>query len=125
MTCLYTNLRGALGWAAFTLIILSGLTTGRAEPVNDCLIVAAKAQSELRANTWNRLLVVHYEKRGLQHVYLVYAEPSGIVSFDSIHGTQHFHVEEREASVLARTVDPFAAWGWYVEENVHNRIVQH
>jgi hypothetical protein len=102
------------------------ITTQPAMPgsmaVNDCLIVAAKAQYELSAAIWSRLLVVRYDASRLQHVYLVYATATDeIASFDSVHGTRRFHTEARSASELARIIDPHAIWGWYVEENANNR----
>ncbi len=90
--------------------------------VNDCLIIAAKAQYELSPAIWSRLLVVRYDARSLQHVYLVYALGTDeLLSFDSIYGTRKFHTAARSASELARIVDPRASWGWYVEENTNNR----
>jgi hypothetical protein len=90
--------------------------------VNDCLIVAAKAQYELSPAIWSRLLVVRYDAHSLQHVYLVYALGNDeLLSFDSIYGTRRFHTVSRSASELARVVDPRASWGWYVEENTNNR----
>jgi hypothetical protein len=65
--------------------------------VNDCLIVAAKAQYELSPAIWSRLLVVRYDAHRLQHVYLVYAIGTDeIFSFDSVHGTQRFHTGTRQ-----------------------------
>jgi hypothetical protein len=90
--------------------------------INDCLIVAAKAQSELDTAIWSRLLVVRYGPHQLQHVYLVYAGGADeILCFDSIHGTQLFHTGARTASTLAQLIDPRATYGWYVEENTKNR----
>jgi hypothetical protein len=89
--------------------------------VNDCLIVAAKAQYELSPTVWSRLLVVRYDAFQLQHVYLVYASGDEIFSYDSIHGTRRFHTNVRGASALAQIIDPRASWGWYVEENSTNR----
>jgi hypothetical protein len=113
VTALSLSLAGALA----TQSASAGSTA-----INDCLIVAAKAQYQLSPTMWSRLLVVRYDAYRLQHVYLVYAVgPGEILSFDSVHGTQRHHTDVRTASALARIVDPRAAWGWYVEENANNR----
>jgi hypothetical protein len=92
------------------------------EPINDCLIAAARAQFELSPRTWNRLLIVRYANRQLQHAYLVYTDQAGeLVAYDNIHGTRRFQTSERSATPLSRLIDPWAKWGWYVEDNAHNR----
>jgi hypothetical protein len=99
-------------------------TSAAPAPINDCLIVAAKAQYGLNPLIWSRLLVVRYDSYRLQHVYLVYAVGTDeISSFDSIHGTRHFHTGARGASELARFIDPRATSGWFVEENTSNRTL--
>jgi len=104
------------------LFFAAQVANAHSAAVNDCLIVAAKAQYGLNPLIWNRLLVVRYDSRRLQHVYLVYAGGADqIFSFDSIHGTQRFHTRSRDASELARVIDPRATWGWFVEENTGNR----
>ena len=103
------------------LLVITPTAVAGSSAVNDCLIVAAKAQYELSPTTWSRLLVVRYDAYRLQHVYLVYATGDGILSYDSIHGTRRFHTNVRDASALAQIVDPRASSGWYVEENSTNR----
>jgi hypothetical protein len=114
-------------WPFLSLFLLLSGLTGCAdrfgsEPENDCLIVAAKAQVALPPHIWNRLLVVRYDDASLQHVYLVYeTSPVSIVVFDNSHGTRHLNTSVRDSSALARLIDPFAKWGWYIEDNAHRR----
>jgi hypothetical protein len=107
--------------AAFLLLLLApGM--GRAAAVNDCLIVAAKAQYDLPPGTWSRLLVVRYGGNALQHVYLVYGQADGaLVAFDGAYGTRRLATAERDPNRLARLVDPFAQSGWFVEDNAGQR----
>jgi hypothetical protein len=96
----------------------------RADAINDCLIIAAKAQYQLDPTIWSRLLVVRYSANQLQHVYLVYTTKEGdLLSFDNTFGTRRFRTASRNPSELARIVDPRASWGWYVEENTNNRTL--
>ena len=104
---------------AALLLLAPGM--GRAA-VNDCLIVAAKAQYALPPGTWSRLLVVRYGANALQHVYLVYGQADGaLVAFDSAYGTRRLATAERDPNRLARLVDPFAQSGWFVEDNAGQR----
>jgi hypothetical protein len=104
------------------LWLLFSPSPAASEPINDCLIAAARAQFELNPRTWNRLLIVRYGDRQLQHAYLVYAdEAGGVVAYDNVHGTRHFQTNERSATPLSRLIDPWAKWGWYIEDNAHNR----
>jgi len=95
--------------------------SARAGTINDCLICAAKAQLQLPASTWSRLLIVRYSDKSLQHAYLVYQDENGeIISYDNVHGTQRYRTAEKNSSALARKIDPRAQWGWYVEDNAKN-----
>jgi hypothetical protein len=107
--------------AAFVVFFCFIALSARASTTNDCLICAAKAQLQLPASTWSRLLIVRYSDKSLQHAYLVYQDEKGdIISYDNVHGTQHYRTGEKNSSALARKIDPRAQWGWYVEDNAEN-----
>jgi hypothetical protein len=110
-------------WYTFGVTLLAGLLSACAvddRPPNDCLIVAYRAQAELPAGAWSRLLRVRYPGETMDHVYLVFALPNGqLVAWDAVFGARTLRPRPRRpdsrlAMDVVRVADPRAIRGWYV-----------
>ena len=84
---------------------------------NDCLIQAARAQSELPRDSWSRILFVKYRGVALGHVYTVY-ELSGhrMFVYDSVFGSRRIQPRSCRLPDLLTAVDGRAVTGGFLED---------
>jgi hypothetical protein len=102
--------------AAMTALLLSACTDP-SNPLNDCTVAAVRAQEELPAGRWSRLLMATYRNTAVGHTYMVFTSPDGhVFAYDSVFGSRAIYPRSLGAHDVAAAVDPRAQAAWFVED---------